>query len=252
VGEALAPVRGQAFIATKTGANANPGAMESAVNVSLQRLKTSVIDLFYIHWPRKGVDLRVVMAGLERARSAGKIRAIGVSNFSVEQMEQVQQVGRIDAHQLCYNLFWRFPERELIPFCRQHKIAVVTYSSIAEGMLTGKFGASRPAFSQGDHRAGTVYFAHDVYPHCYAGVERLKAIAQEARRELVHLAIRWVMSRPGVTTVLVGGRRADQVQCNAAAVEGEIPDRVFEGMTAISDEVIKHIPDQGNIFRYYP
>jgi aryl-alcohol dehydrogenase-like predicted oxidoreductase len=83
-------------------------------------------------------------------------------------------------------------------------------------------------------------------------VERLKAIAQEARRELVHLAIRWVMSRPGVTTVLVGGRRADQVQCNAAAVEGEIPDRVFEGMTAISDEVIKHIPDQGNIFRYYP
>ena len=252
VGEVLAPVRAKVFIATKTGANANPGAMEAAVNVSLERLKTDAIDLFYIHWPRKGVDLRVVMEGLERARAAGRIRAIGVSNFSVEQMETVQQVGRIDAHQLCYNLFWRFPERELLPFCRQHKIAVVTYSSIAEGMLTGKFGPERPAFPAGDHRAGTAYFDPAVYPHCHAGVEKLKAIAQEAGRELVHLAIRWVMSRPGVTTVLVGARRADQVQRNVGAVAGDIPASVFERMTAVSDEVMKHVPDTGNIFRYYP
>jgi aryl-alcohol dehydrogenase-like predicted oxidoreductase len=252
VGEVLAPVRNRVFIATKTGANDKPGAMEAAVNVSLERLKTNAIDLYYIHWPRKGVDLRVVMEGLERARAAGKIRAIGVSNFSVQQMKEAQQVGRIDVHQLCYNLFWRFPERELIPFCRQHSIAVVTYSSIAEGMLTGKFGPERPAFPAGDHRAGTVYFDPAVYPHCCAGVERLKAIAQEAGRELVHLAIRWVMSRPGVTTVLVGARRADQVRRNAAAVEGEIPTSVFERMTAVSDDVIKHVPDTGNIFRYYP
>jgi aryl-alcohol dehydrogenase-like predicted oxidoreductase len=252
VGEALAPDRGRVFIATKTGANSKPGAMEAAVDTSLQRLKTDAIDLYYIHWPRKGVDLKVVMEGLERARAKGKIRAIGVSNFSVAQMEEVQKVGRIDAHQLCYNLLWRFPERDLLPFCMQHKIAVVTYSSIAEGMLTGKFGPERPAFAPGDHRATTLYFDPQVYPHCHAGVERMKAIAKEAGREMAHLAIRWVMSRPGVACVLVGSRRVDQVRSNVAATEGDVPPSVFDRMTAVSDEVMKHVPDVGNIFRYYP
>ncbi len=252
VGEVLAPDRSRLFIATKTGANPKPGAMEAAVDASLQRLQTDVIDLYYIHWPRTGIELGPVMEGLERARAAGKIRAVGVSNFSVKQMEEVQKAGRIEAHQLCYNLFWRYPERELIPFCAQHNIAVVTYSSIAEGLLSGKFGPARPAFSEGDHRAKTVYFDADVYPRCHAGVERLRALAREAGRDLVHLAIRWVMSRPAVSVVLVGARRPDQVLANVAAAAGEIPPSVFERMTAVSDDVMKHIPDTGNIFRYYP
>ncbi len=91
------------------------------------------------------------MEGLERARAQGKIGAIGVSNFSVAQMEQVATVGRIDAHQLGYNLFWRVAEEEVIPYCRRHNIAVVTYSTIAQGILTGKFPrailSSRPAIN---------------------------------------------------------------------------------------------------------
>ena len=114
-------------------------AMLAQIDQSLVRLQTDVIDLYYIHWPRQGQDLRPWMEGLEAARQQGKIRAVGVSNFSVDQMAQVATVGRIDAHQLCYNLVWRFAERAVIPYCREQQIAVTTYSSVAQGVLTGKF-----------------------------------------------------------------------------------------------------------------
>ncbi|MEZ4676684.1 MAG: aldo/keto reductase [Caldilineaceae bacterium] len=81
-----------------------------------------------------------MMEGLERSAPEQARSAIGVSNFSVENMEQVREVGEIHAHQLAYNLFWRFAEDEIIPYCQAHDIAVVTYSSIAQGVLTGKFG----------------------------------------------------------------------------------------------------------------
>ncbi|MFN8447205.1 MAG: aldo/keto reductase [Anaerolineae bacterium] len=89
--------------------------MIAAVDASRSRLQTDVIDLYYIHRPRTGKDLRPLMEGLETARQQGKIHAIGVSNFSVAQMEQLAEVGRIDAHQLGYNLLWRFAERDIIP-----------------------------------------------------------------------------------------------------------------------------------------
>lgn len=196
--------------------------------------------------------MRPVMEALEEARAAGRIRAIGVSNFSVQQMEQVSQVGTINAHQLCYNLFWRWPERNVIPWCVAHGVAVVTYSSIAEGILTGKFGPAQPTFAEGDHRSGSVLFDANVWPHVYAATERLKALAADVGRPLVDLAIRWVASRPTVTSILVGCRNAEQVRQNAAAMAGRVDDNVIEKMTALSDEAFEHVPDTGNIFRYYP
>ena len=140
IGQFLAGRRDAVFVASKSSVDAMDAALMLAeVEHSLARLRTDVIDLYYIHWPRRGNDLRPLMEGLERARAQGKIRAVGVSNFSVEQMEQVAQAGTIDAHQFCYNLLWRFAEADVLPYCREHGIAVVTYSSIAQGILTGKF-----------------------------------------------------------------------------------------------------------------
>lgn len=252
VGQFLQGRRDEIFLATKGNcADRDPGEMLEFVESSLERLGTDAIDLYYIHWPRKGRDLRPAMEGLEAARQEGKIRAIGVSNFSVEQMEQISDVGRIDAHQLCYNLFWRYPEREIIPFCAANGIAVVTYSSIAQGILTGKF-PRQCSFPDGDSRAGMLLFDKDVWPHVHEGVERLKELAGQADRPLTHLAIRWVASRPNVTSVLVGARNADQVRQNAEAMAGDIPADIFDRMTEISDDVMKYVPDVGNIFRYYP
>lgn len=252
VGEFLQGKREDVYLATKFFPSEQTEAFVfQQLNQSLEYLQTDYVDLYYIHWPQTGKDLRPVMDALEKARAQGKLKAIGVSNFSPEQMAQVAEVGTIDAHQLCYNLFWRVAEAEIIPYCVEHDIAVVTYSSIAQGILTGKF-PQEPEFREGDQRGKTIFFDEGVWPHVYEGVEQLKALSAECGRSLTHLAIRWVLEQPGLASELVGAREDVQLRENAAALEGDICPCVFERMTAISEEVISHLPEAGNIFRFYP
>ncbi len=252
VGQFLQGKRDRVFLATKLFPNElDPAATLRKVDASRQRLGVDVVDLFYIHWPRQGQDIRPVMEGLETARQQGKIHAIGVSNFSVADMEQASEAGRIDAHQLCYNLFWRVHETDVIPWCNAHNIAVVTYSSIAQGVLTGKF-PREVSFPEGDGRKKIAYFREGVWPHVHAGVEQLKALATELNRPLVDLAIRWVVQRPDIDEVIVGSRNAGQVAANAAAFDGEIPQSALDRMTAISDDVIRRLPQDDNLWGFHP
>ena len=252
LGHFLKGRREQVFLASKADLDEmSASQMLKQVEQSLIRLQTDWIDLYYIHWPRQGKDLRPLMEVLETARQQGKIHAIGVSNFSVKQMEQVAQVGQINVHQLGYNLFWRVAEGEIIPYCREHQIAVVTYSSIAQGILTGKF-PRQLHFDPGDQRADIIFFEEAVWPHVYDGVSQLKLLAQSLNRPLIHLAIRWVLHQKDINTTIVGARTANQVAQNVAALKDDIPSHIFEKMTEISDAVIKHIPDTGNMYRYYP
>lgn len=167
VGQFLVGKRDQVFLASKAALDQmDARRMVEQVDKSLARLQTERIDLYYIHWPRSGKDMRPLMEGLELARQQGKIRAIGVSNFSVEQMAQVAEVGRLDACQLGYNLFWRVGEREVIPYCREQGIALITYSSIAQGILTGKFPRELQ-LQPGDQRSGIILFDPQIWPHVY-------------------------------------------------------------------------------------
>jgi len=250
LGKALKTVRDKAFIATKI-LYLPKERVEGAVAASLHRLQTDRIDLFYIHWPKKNGDLSGMMESLEQLRRKGLILRIGVSNFSTVQMQQVMKAGKIDVHQLCYNVLWRREEAETIPFCRQHGIAIVTYSSLAEGILTGKFGQELN-FEQGDHRKYTLLFEKELWPEVYAAVEKLKKIAAEAKRSLAHCAIRWLLSQNGIVSVLAGSRTPEQVMSNASSLNGIIDQSVFDSMTEISNELATHIPDAGNIFRWYP
>jgi myo-inositol catabolism protein IolS len=252
IGKFIKGRRETIFLATKnTTDDLRAEAMLELVQQSLSRLQTDYIDLFYIHWPRKDKDLRPLMEGLEIARQRGYIRTIGVSNFSVEQMSQVQEVGTINAHQLCYNLFWRHAEQEIIPYCRLHNIAIVTYSSIAHGILTGKF-ARELNFPVGDDRRGVLLFQESIWSHVHEAVEQLKVIANDLQRPLAQLAIRWVLQQTGITSALVGARDAAQAKQNADALQGDIPAKIFQRMTAISNQAIKHIPNTGNVYLYYP
>ena len=235
------------FLASKYEADEISAAdMLRAVDASLEQLQTDMIDLYYIHWPRSNQDLRPWMEALETARQRGKIAAIGVSNFSVTQMEAVAQVGQIDAHQMPYNLLWRFGERDIIPYCVEHQIAVVTYSSIAHGILAGRFERD-VSFPVGDQRRNSiVLFRQAVWPQVYEGVEAFKQVAQRAGRPLIQLAIRWLLHQDAVTAVLVGARNARQAASNVQALEGEIAGDVFDELTAISDEVMQSIPNTVN------
>lgn len=223
-----------------------------AIDASLGNLGFDCIDLYYIHWPQSDGDMRPLMQVLERYRDAGKIRYIGVSNFFPHQMDQVREVGTIDVHQVCYNLLWRYPEKDIIPYCRQHGIRIVTYSSIAQGILTGKF-PRHPEFAEGDQRPRTLPFRDDVWPHLYRATEQLRPLCEKTGRSMTHLAIRWVISRGFVDSALVGARNEEQLRDNVAALDGEIDPEIFEEMTSISDEAIGHLPeDEWNIFGLNP
>ena len=195
--------------------------------------------------------MRPTMEGLETARRQGKIAAIGVSNFNVAQMQQVAEIGTIKAHQLGYNLLWRYAEQDVIPYCAANDIAVVAYSALAHGILTGKFGED-PGLAPGDQRHTILPFRSDIWPHVYAGVEKLKQLAAELRLPLPALAVRWILARPGISSVVVGARNREQSAANVDILAPAIPSWAIDRMTEISDVIAAHIPDVGNLFNHYP
>lgn len=246
-------VRGRSeafFIASKAHAT---GAAETdaILGESLERLGRSYLDLFYIHWPKTGFDLRPMMESLERLRSRGLIRLIGVSNFGVEEMEQAGEAGHIDVHQLCYNLLWRYPERDVIPYCIEHGISLVTYSSIAQGLLSDT-ARGPESFPHGDARRATIYYRDDVWPRLAPVVASMRDAAHRRGLTLSTVAIRWLLGRPGVVSSLVGARSVEQVRSNVAAASESIDPAVASELDGLSQEAMRLIPDVGNIFLFYP
>ena len=244
--------RERVFLASKANLD-NPSmqAVLAAVDASRQRLKTEVIDLYYLHWPRTGRDMRSWMEGLEMARQQGKIRAIGVSNFSVAQMEQLAEVGQIDAYQLGYNLLWRFGECDILPYCRERGISVVVYSALAHGILSGRYGPEL-TFAPDDQRWTITLFREGLWPQVYGAVEGFKQLAAQTGHPLSHLAVRWLLRRPAVASVLISAKTKEQVLSNRATLEAQIPDTVLDQLSALSDQAVLAIPDEGNPFGYHP
>lgn len=244
--------RDRIFLASKYSSDEiSKQGMIDAIDASRSRLQTDVIDLYYIHWPRTGQDLRPQMEGLEKAREQGKIRAIGVSNFSVAQMEHLSEVGKIDAHQLGYSLLWRFDEQDIIPYCVDNDIAVVVYSALAHGILAGKY-PRQLEFVPDDQRWRILLFREDVWANLYDVVENFKHIAERLEVSLVHLALRWLLQKPSVTSVLVSTKNKQQAIVNTQTLKEAIPDDVLDELTAISNQAVNLIPDEGNPFGYHP
>lgn len=226
--------------------------LREQLEASLKDLGVDQIDLYYLHWPKSDIDLKALLAELEKARSEGKIKAIGVSNFTVEHMRSVADVAKIDAYQVGYSLLWRTPESDIIPYCRESGIDLVTYSSIAQGILTGKFGQELPTFPDGDDRSGNALFDPKTWPHIADAVESMKKLAEAEGQPLVNLAVQWVAQRPGVKSVLLGARDAAQAHQNAAALQKPVSNDTITALTEISDAVLKHQPKQSNIFGFNP
>ena len=244
--------REQIFLASKANLDdISVSGILKEISSSRERLQTDLIDLYYLHWPRTGQDMRPWMEGLEIARQKGWIRAIGVSNFSVSQMDQLLEVGQIDAYQLGYNLLWRFAETDIIPYCAAKNISVVAYSALAHGILAGKYPRNLE-FVPGDQRWSITLFKADVWGQVFEGVESFQALAAREQYALSQLALRWLLHQPAVSSVLVSAKNKQQVISNRKALDLEIPDAVFDELTRLSDRVIQAIPDEGNPFGYHP
>jgi aryl-alcohol dehydrogenase-like predicted oxidoreductase len=245
VAQALHDVRDRVVYATKVFANhlAYQQVIDACEN-SLQRLQTDYIDLYQIHWPSGSFNSPVVpieetMRALNELKQQGKIRAIGVSNFSKGQLAEAAQYGQIDSLQPPYSLFWRQVEQDIMPYCVENSIAMLAYSSLAQGLLTGKFKAGHK-FEDGDIRARNKLFQGEHFQRALAAVENLRPIAERHHCTVAQLALAWLIAQPQ-TSAIVGARNADQAIQNAAAAEVTLmPDELAE-IDAISRTVTNHL-----------
>ena len=249
-GQQLKKNREEDIIATKT-TWLPAGSVEKQINISLKRLCTDWIDILYIHWPKPGVDFRPMMEVLEKMRSAGKIKNIGVSNFSIQDMEVLKDAGNIDYYQIGYSLIWRFPEREVIPYCIEKGLKIVSYSSLSQGILTDKFDINKK-FPVGDSRNKLVFFYDDSIKHVETFLKSFRGIAEFEGISMSKLALYWSLTRPWMDTVLVGSRNRNQIEENMASLNIHPDTKIIAEITALSDELLNNMPIRDNIFNHDP
>lgn len=189
--------QGNADRSTATVSDSSPDYLRETIDESLQRLGTDYIDLFLIHWPDKTRPMSVPMEVLEDAKKAGKIRHTGVSNFSVEMMADARAHSPIVTNQIGYHMFDRRPEAEVMPWVQQNDMGIMAYGSLAHGLLTGKWSASK-TFGDDDWRGNRKNFGLETWSDenlakNVAVADKLKAIAERNGKTLPQLAISWVL-----------------------------------------------------------
>ena len=215
--------------------NARPSSIAYECEQSLRRLRTDVIDLYQIHWPDSSTPVEDSMAAMIKLKDAGKIRAIGVSNYDVQWMRRAKAVAPVASLQPPYSLIQRKIEPEILPFCRQENIGVIVYSPLERGLLTGKVSADRK-FPAGDHRAGHKFFTPENRSRVLAALEAVKPIAERHQASLAQVVINWTVHEPGITAALVGARNAEQAAHNAAALNFILTDAERATIRAAFDE----------------
>ncbi|MFP4470313.1 MAG: aldo/keto reductase [Bacteroidales bacterium] len=180
------------------------------IDDSLQRLQTDYIDVYFVHWPDPVVPFEETAAAMQQLYDQGKIRSIGVSNYSNHQMDAFRKMAPIHFMQPPYNMFERQIEDEQLPYCQEHKIDLVTYGVICRGLLTGKM-KSDTRFEGDDLRRNDPKFKEPRYAQYLEAVNRLDKLAQENYgKRVIHLAARWVLQQ-GITVALWGGRHPGQL-----------------------------------------
>jgi aryl-alcohol dehydrogenase-like predicted oxidoreductase len=196
--------------------NLTPESIFFEVDQSLQRLGIDQIDLYQCHWPDPNTPIVETMGALLELQQQGKVRAIGVSNFTVEMMRECLSKSYIASDQPKYNALEREIEKDVLPFCAENQIGVLAYSPIAQGLMTGKVTPDR-TFSEGDARADKPWFSVENRKRVLGMLEKIKLIANAHDATLAQVATRWVIDQPGITTAIVGARTEDQVVENAQA-----------------------------------
>jgi aryl-alcohol dehydrogenase-like predicted oxidoreductase len=221
VGKTIAEsrLRSQVLIATKAGLqweggkvsrNASRARLLREVEDSLRRLRTDYIDIYQVHWPDPLIPIEETADAMHILFAQGKIRAIGVSNFSVNQMERFRRVAPLHVLQSPYNLFERGIETDLLPYCKKNKIAMLGYGALCRGLLSGRMQADT-VFGGDDLRRADPKFLKPRFAQYLAAVAQLDRLTQRFGKRVIHLAVRWMLDQ-GITTALWGARHPDQLR----------------------------------------
>lgn len=247
VGKAIKGLSPRPFIATKcervwdeTGniyGSLKRESIRREVEASLRRLQIDVIDLYQIHWPDPDEDIEEGWGAMSRLVEEGKVRYIGVSNFSVSQMERAQKIHPIASLQPPYSMLKRGVEAEILPYCAKHNIGVIVYSPMQKGLLTGAITRERVAqFAPDDHRRNDPQFQEPELSINIELVEKLREIAAKYGRTPAQLAVAWVLRRPEVTSAIVGVRRPSQIEEIVPAADFEIAPEDLEAIEQLLQE----------------
>jgi aryl-alcohol dehydrogenase-like predicted oxidoreductase len=201
------------------------GSLAEELDGSLRRLGVEAIDLYQIHWPNPEEEIEEGWGTLQRFREQGKVRWVGVSNFSVEQMRRAQKVAPITSVQPPYSMLRRAVEEEILPFARENGIGVINYSPMVSGLLTGSMTAERvAAFPADDWRRRAVEFKEPRLSRNLRLVELLRKVGSEHGVSAGVVAVAWTLSHPAVTAAIVGGRSGQQVEGLASALHFRLSD----------------------------
>ncbi len=235
------------YIATKAGlewlpegvyANSTPQRLRQELEDSLTRLGTDYIDLYQIHWPDTALPIESAATELLKFYEEGKIRAIGVSNFSVAQMEAFRSIAPLHSNQPPYNIFERAIDVDVLPYCHANSIAVLTYSSLCRSLLGGRLTVGTQ-FPKGDIRSVDPKFQSPRFAQYLAAVARLENLAQERYgKRVLHLALRWVLDQPGVSAALWGAKRPAQLDAIDEVLGWNLDASAMETIDAIVKETV--------------
>lgn len=219
------------------------------VEECMKRLNTDYIDVFLVHWPNPDVEIGENMEELMKLKDAGLIRAIGVSNYTLEHLKRATQYAQVDVIQPCYSLFWRDQlEKDILPFCIEHNIGVMTYSSLGQGILTDRFARGK-VLDEGDQRNEIIPLFHDdVFPKAIEAGRRIRAIGAKYQKTLAQTAINWQIGQPGITTAIVGATtRAEEAE-NLGGLGWEMTAEDRKAIGDIGMEVASLVADWDTLF----
>lgn len=220
--------RSKIVLATKAAHDANkngtfnnsPAFLKKSVDAALTRLKTDYIDIFYIHFPDESTPKAEAIDALSELRDAGKIRALGVSNFSPDQIKEANADGLVDVVEDNYSLVHRETEQFEFPYLKENQISFVPYFPLAAGLLTGKYGAENGSkFKQ---------FSTQEYQMIMAALNKVRDIANAHEATVAQTIIAWYLKDPDISVVIPGARNATQVKSNIAAVNVNLNQDEFD------------------------
>lgn len=254
LGKALGADRKKVVIASKVSAsNLRKDALINACEQSLSRLGTDYIDLYQIHWPSRTIPLEETIDTLLLLKKQGKIREIGVSNFGNEDIESILGFDCVVSDQLAYNMLFRGIEYSIVPKCVENNIGILTYSSLAQGLLSGKYktaddfpeGRARTKiFSK--KRAGVRHGGDGCEEIAFKAIDTIREICKDIGEDMADVALAWSLARPGITSVIAGGRTGAQALQNAKGGSLTLSSDVMEQLCKATDEVKTYIGDDAD------
>lgn len=208
----------------------SPAFLKAEVEKSLKRLNTDYIDLLYIHYADEKTPKDEAIGALKELKNEGKIRVIGISNFSIDQFKEANKDGYVDVYQGEYSLLNRAAEKELLPYAIESNVSFVQYFPLVAGLLTGKY-TKDAQFN--DMRSGLPYFQGEAFANNLEKVEQVRKIADAKGTDVTNIVLAWYLTRDGIDTIIPGAKNAEQVESNLRTNDVSLTNEEIEAIDQI-------------------